>query len=402
MSDIAIGPAGSTDSAFKRRTIALMLAIGILAFIGMLLLGAFAPDLRSGKNGGAHALSQSATGYSGLVRLAEATGRNPIVIRNDRQLGSEDLLVLTPESRSKGLSAILQARRSKATLLVLPKWVVANDRDHPGWVRRTGVGPSLALPDQLDGLKLTRVRSGGRPLRRADAALPAAAAFRAPLPLQVMSGIDFEPLIVDAHGRTVLVRVGDGPLYVLSDPDLLANNGIKSLDQARAALALLDWLNVTGATTIGFDVTLNGFGHSRSPLRLAFEPPFLAMTLTIAAALLLAGLYALNRFGAVRRRGRAIAFGKSALVENSAAMIRKARRETHMGGPYAAVIREQAVRRFGVPPRLRDAGIDEYLDGLGGDRRFTDLVREAEQAGDRTSMVEAAQALHRWEKEKSR
>ena len=43
----------------------------------MLVLGAYAPDLRSGHNGGAHALSNAATGFSGLVRLAEATGRNP-------------------------------------------------------------------------------------------------------------------------------------------------------------------------------------------------------------------------------------------------------------------------------------------------------------------------------------
>lgn len=402
MSDIAIHRVPSADNGFRRRTVMLMLAVGILAFVGMLLLGAFAPDLRSGRNGGAHALSQAATGYSAIVRLAHDTGRGPVVIRNERQLDGEDLLVVTPEARSEGLTEILRERSSKATLVVLLKWTVVADRDHPGWVRRTGVGASIDLPEQLEGLKLSRVRSGGRPLRSADPALPSEAVFRAPRPLQVMSGIQLEPLIVDDHGRIVLARVGEGPLYVLSDPDLLSNKGMKDLGQARAALAMLDWLNVTGAETIAFDVTLNGFGHSRSPLRLAFEPPFLAMTLAITATLVLAGIYAFNRFGPSLRRERAIAFGKAALVDNSAAMIRKARREMNMGGPYAAMIRERAVARFAVPARLRDAELDEYLDGLGGDHRFTDLAHAAEQAGDRTSMVEAAQALHRWEKEKSR
>ena len=52
----------------------LITSIGVFAFIAMLVLGAYAPDLRSGRNGGAHALSNAASGFSGLVRLAEATG----------------------------------------------------------------------------------------------------------------------------------------------------------------------------------------------------------------------------------------------------------------------------------------------------------------------------------------
>ena len=58
--------------------------------------------------------------------------------------------------------------------------------------------------------------------------------------------------------------------------------------QARAALALLDFLNSTGAKSVLFDVTANGLGRSRSPLRLAFDAPFLAVTLTIFVAMLLA------------------------------------------------------------------------------------------------------------------
>jgi len=401
MSDIAIGRANH-GSLFRHRTLALVLSIGILAFIGMLLLGAFAPDLRSGHDGGAHALSKAATGYSALVQLAADTGRHPVVIRNERQLVSEDLLVLTPAKRADRLEDILQARSAKATLVVLPKWVVSKDPDHSGWVRRVALGAWIDLPDQLKGLKLSTVPSGGRALRIVDPALPATISFRSPRPLQVMTGPEFEPLITDDRGRVVLARVGGGPLYVLSDPDLLSNRGMKDLRQASAALALLDWLNTTDAETVGFDVTLNGFGHSRSPLRLAFEPPFLAMTLAIAATLLLAGFHALNRFGAARQRSRAIAFGKTALVDNGAAMIRKAKREVAMGAPYAATIRERAITRFGVPARLRDADLDAYLDGLDGNRRFTDLARAAERAGDRAALVEAAQALHRWEKEKSR
>ena len=117
--------------------------------------------------------------------------------------------------------------------------------------------------------------------------------------------------------------------------------------QARSALAMLDFLNSTDADGVLFDVTANGLGRSRSPLKLAFDPPFLAVTLTIFAAMLLAAWQALNRFGPVRRRERAIAFGKAALVDNSAALIRKAGREATPRQPLCR--RHSQSRRRSVP-----------------------------------------------------
>src|SRR3546814_3724431 len=97
----------------------------------------------------------------------------------------------------------------------------------------------------------------------------------------------FIPLITDGRGGTVLARLGN--LYILADPDLLDNAGMKDARNAASALALLDWIKGEDATSIGFDVTLNGLGGSRSPLTLAFDPPFLAMTLALAAVALLLG-----------------------------------------------------------------------------------------------------------------
>lgn len=417
MSDIAIGRAAAGDATFRLRTVALMLAIGIIGFAGMLVLGAYAPDLRSSRNGGAHALSNAATGFSGLVQLAEATGRNPRIHRDERNYGSEDLLVLTPEDGATNVSRPWMARQDKPTLFIFPKWSTVRDDDHDGWVQRSG----LVSIDEPQGvlapghkLRIARRRSGGRPLVT-DPGLPAAIRFRAARPLQVITGIDLtkvsvserngkllHPLVTDGAGGIVVAQIGDGPFYVLSDPDLLSNIGMKDAGQAASALALLDWLNASGAEGIDFDVTLNGFGRSPSPLRLAFEPPFLAMTLALVAALLLAGLHALGRFGPVRPRQRAIAFGKAALVDNSAAMVRKAGREARLGARYVAVVRDRAVRAFGVPARLRDEALDAYLDGLGGGGRFTELAGAAAAAEDRQGLVDAARALHDWQREKMR
>src|SRR3954471_11402234 len=121
MSEISGSPDGASGSAFNPATMLLITAIGALAFIAMLVLGAYAPDLRSVHNGGSHALSNAATGFSGLVRLAEATGRHPSIVRN---LGGveedESLLVATPDSGTDDLSGLLRSHQGKPILLVMP------------------------------------------------------------------------------------------------------------------------------------------------------------------------------------------------------------------------------------------------------------------------------------------
>ncbi|MDO7835938.1 hypothetical protein Q4610_12865 [Sphingobium sp. HBC34] len=413
MSDIAIGVQPGDGALFRGRTVALMLAIGIAGFIGMLVLGAYAPDLRSGRNGGAHALSNAVTGYAGLVQLADATGRHPHILRSSHGFDTEDLLIVTPESGATDISQALIQRATRPTLFVLPKWQMAPDDDHPGWARYQG----LVSLDEPIGVLAPGVRFTMRHYRSGGGWLTAHGVpgrFWAPRPIQVITGIDpanrqqqdqwrkLTPLLTDGRGGMVLAQVGEGPLYVLADPDLLNNRGMKDLGQARAALALLDWMNSTGAEGIAFDVSMNGFGHSRSPLKLLFEPPFLAMTLAIVAALLLAGLHAFGRFGPPRIRARAVTFGKAALVDNSALLIRKAGREARLGGRYAAAIRDRAARIFGAPARLRDGALDQYLDSLKGAHRFTDLVQAAQAARDRHSLLEAAQALHDWQRDKGR
>jgi len=402
MSDIAIGAPDPT--ALSARTTALLLIVGLIGFAGTVILGAYAPDLRSGRNGGAHALSNAATGFSGLVRLAEATGRGGQVIRNERLWDTEDLVVVTPERAATDMSKVISTRPNKPTLVILPKWKTAADTNKTGWVRIDGLvdqyePEGVLAPDTA--LKILRWRSGAQPLVAANLVLRDVR-FIAPRPLQTMSGGNLKPLITDRTGNIVVGQVADRPLYIVADPDLLSNVGMKDARQAEAALLLLDYMNSTGAESINFDVTLNGFGKSLSPLKLAFDPPFLAVTLTIVAAMLLAGLQTLGRFGSPRARPRAIAFGKAALVDNAAMLVRRAGRVKTLGGRYADMIRDRAAVAFGAPARLRDAALDAYLDGLVGGTQFTALSGAASAADDRHSLLAATQALHNWKKERSR
>lgn len=399
MSEIAIGSRGSSEGAFNRATMLLIIAIGTLAFIAMLVLGAYAPDLRSGRNGGTHALSNAATGFSGLVRLAEATGRRPRIVRSVDELDSEDLAVITPDHGWVNLADVLEARGPRATLIVLPKWETAPSRTNSGWVEVSGLLPAGDPERTLDPaapFKVARVRSQGEQLRTVDLTAPPELRFIAPRVTQTIANSRLKPLITDVSGRIILGQVGNRPLYVLADPDLINNHGMGDERQARGAMALLDFLNSTGATSVLFDVTVNGLGRSRSPLKLAFDPPFLAVTLTIFVAMLLAGVQALVRFGAPQRTERAIAFGKSALVDNSAALIRKAGREADLGPRYVDVIRERAVALFRLPATLSPEVLDQRLEGLNTRRSFNHLANEANQARSRDELLGVAQSLHQW------
>jgi hypothetical protein len=378
--------------------------VGVLAFFAMLVLGAYAPDLRSGRNGGAHALSNAATGFSGLVRLAEGTGRNPVIVRSTSQLGDEALAVVTPERRDANLTDILERRGGRVTLIVLPKWVTQRDPLRSGWVRIVKLIPPFAPEGVLAPAyeyTISRAKEKGSPLRTASAPAGQEFGFVSPEVTQFLNGKKFEPVIVDGKDRLVLAKVTDRPIYVLADPDLLNNHGIANAKQAAAALALLDFLNSTGSDSILFDVTTNGLGHSRSPLRLAFDPPFLGITLVILVAMMLAGWQSLVRFGEPRRPQRALAFGKAALVENSAALIRKAGRETHLASRYVDTIRERATALFRLPPWLKGQDVDERLDALSTQSKFSELAAAAESARHRDDLLFAARKLNQWLKEVS-
>jgi len=403
MSEIAIGSGASSESAFSRKTMLWITAVGVLAFIAMLVLGAYAPDLRSGKNGGAHALSNASVGFSGLVKLAEATGRNPVIVRSLEDLESEDLAIVTPEDSGTDLTKLLQRRGSRVTVIVLPKWMTSRDPVKPGWVEvhgliYKGAPEGVLAPDW----KLTierHKRAGLEPLLTAAEGAPSELQFLSPAVVQTISGDKLEAVITDQRGRIVLGKRVDRPLYVLADPDLLNNHGLGDERQAAAAMALLDYLNSTDSTSVMFDVTANGFGRSRSPLKLAFDPPFLAVTLTIFMAMLLAAIQAAIRFGSPRRPERAIAFGKAALVDNSAGLIRKAGREANLGPRYVDVIRDRAAALFRLPATLSPEALDHRLEAMNPRRSFAELANLTEAARSRDELLGCAQSLHHWVEE---
>ncbi|MFN3387397.1 MAG: hypothetical protein ACK40O_00570, partial [Allosphingosinicella sp.] len=350
---------------FDPRLIAAMLVAGLVAFGLFLVLLAYSADFRSGRDGRPHALSMSAVGFHGVVKLIAASGGRVETIRSAADLSREDLVVATiePGTSADALEDFIAERDEGATLLVLPKWEVAPHPLKKGWVHAAGRIPPSRYARLLEKMGVEEVGLA-RPAVRTGRGRDWAEGLRAPLPLpvQTVKGKTLQPVLATDEGDMVVAQVGEGALYVLADPDLLNNKGMRDPAVAKGALDLLTMVNWEGAESVSFDLTLNGFESRPNLLKLAFEPPFLPLTIAIVFAAMLAGLHGANRFGPERREPRAIAFGKAALVENSAALFRVARREHSTGAAYAEAIREAAARESGAHLALAERDLDAYLD----------------------------------------
>jgi hypothetical protein len=390
---------------FSVRLVVGLVVAGLIAFAALVFLLAYGNRIAPVRGEAASALSIGATGYKGLITLV-GRFRETSMVSRPADMETENLLVVPLDARAQraDVARLLELRRGRATLLILPKWLTGPDRSHRGWVRAVGpvlgtmsadlIGAKAAVTVRPEAVSPDRFASGEDILDGLQVPVPGNA--------QTIAG-ELSPLLTIPNGDILVARIGDQPHYVAADPDLFNNHGIKDPARARAALAMIDALNATGASGVAFDLTVNGIGADNAPslLRTALEPPFLAMTLALLFAALLAGLHGAFRFGRPRREERAIAFGKAALVENSAGLIRLARRETRLGGAYAEVVRQDAARLAAAPPALQGEALDAYLDRLTkGDRPpFSYLASRLAAARDRHDLVAAARALFSWKKD---
>ena len=403
----------SKTSAFSPRVAISLFLVGVFSFSAFITLSTFAPELMDGDDAQAHALSRSAIGYSGIVRLLKASG-TAVTIRRTPPATGEDryMVVLTP--RSPLTHAEVEKLRAWRTLIILPKWIPFPSFQHKGWV---GEARSSSLDEAEDVIKAlipkVQIKRASKPhapklsFEKKEADLLSNTKTLNPgaiSELQTISGDNITPVAKTAQGETILgVIRGEehADIYVLSDPDLLNNQGIANIDNAKAGLAILNALHANG-DPLSFDVTLNGFLRSRSVLRLAFEPPLLALTLSFIIVSALIAWRAATRDGPSRREARDIAFGKRTLADNSAALFRLAGREFTMAKRYADLVRTTVAARIGIP-QDNDSKASAELDRIAIQHNiqpsYSALAAQATAATSPEQALTAARQLHSWQQE---
>lgn len=389
---------GAAQEPFSRKTLFWGIFASLLAAAGFFLLSTYAPDFREPAGGGTP-FSKGGTGYAGLVEWLKLTnGQAPPMERGEKDLASPlastFLLVVTiaPGSDPAALDRLIKARSGKDTLFVLPKWQTFPLLGHDGWETKIERLPNSVVNDWLGRIAKAKLGEARNTLSQINIA-----GRMVPAPDELQWVADEHPLIAAGDGRAILTELDNEPFYILTDPDFINNAGLKDEQTAAAALDMIAMIEPAKGAVM-FDLTLHGIGQKYDLAKLLVEPPFLALTLSVLVAAALAFLHGLGRFGPPRAEGRAIAFGKRALVDTTAMLLRRAGRLQGLGGRYAALMRQRTAALLGAPHGLQGEALDRWLDSRdkGEAHGFTARFKAVNDSNSLAAMHEAAEKLHDW------
>jgi hypothetical protein len=389
------------------RTAAILLLVGAFASLALLLLLAYAPDLRNADNTGNNGLSRSAIGFAGLRELLQLSGIPAEIDRS--RLGHTTrpgLIIVTPDATTSPVDLRDFVSSADApVLIVLPKWETVPLPLQNGWVMKAGVIPPLIvtrLIARVLPLGITR-----RPGDTKEITLSSPySIITIPEPLssieqlQTVGGRGDELLIVQGRGNAAVLlsrRQGTREFHILSDPDLMNNHGLSDRATAHAALAIIGALRI-GKGPVLLDVTLNGLGSSPSLLRSMFEQPFRGASICALLAAILMALHALVRFGAPEGRPE-IERSKKALADNTAGLVRMTGREGGMARRYVAATRDMALARLGarrVTLQAQDALLAALERNNGLDGTYAQLSAEAAEARKSDDLIRIAGKVYAW------
>jgi hypothetical protein len=223
--------------------------------------------------------------------------------------------------------------------------------------------------------------------------------------VQLMVSGWLRPIVGSDRGMLLGEVIGfDPPLWVLSDPDVIATHGIGHGDNAAFALALIDALRPAGGTVV-MDETIHGFVSEPSLWKAALEPPFVLATMQALAALAVLLWATVGRFGPPLQAERAIVPGAATLLDTGANLLKPDRH----GGPilrrYADAVLREVGDRLHAPRQLTPAQRGDWLDRLGRSRKAGESwqalaaeVAAAEASGQPSRLTAVAARLHRWKK----
>lgn len=366
----------------RRRTAALVITGGVAFCLSLFFV--FWSDPTDRPIAGNSSYSVSAIGHAALLALLRDRGYEVRVNRNreGRSVAERDLLlILEPElgfrrampreeaeaddpdgthgTRPESLDRLLQDKAQ--ALIALPKWQAdpVAARQAGIWRRRDHVqGVSLTPPGAVRALARALLGDGEARIVRK----PAAGQWDSKLGdanilldrPQLIASSNLEPLVANRDG----ILIGQVPgtrIAVLSDPDLIANHGLRTAGNAQLALRLIDRFLPFGGS-VHVDETQHGFAVVPSLPRLLFQPPFLAATLLALAALASLAWIGTTRLGAPVAAARTGVSGNILLMRNAGRLLAASGNDVYIAERYAEAVIDEASRRFHLPQGAGNRG----------------------------------------------
>jgi hypothetical protein len=216
------------------------------------------------------------------------------------------------------------------------------------------------------------------------------------------------PIVAGAAGILVGELNRNRSVWVLADPDVIANHGIGEGDNAALALAIIDRLRGRNGPVV-FDETVHGYlAQPTNPLALLVQFPFVIATIQVLAALGLLLWATVARFGAPQSAPPPLSAGRQGLLQNVAQLIAFAGHQQVMVRRYVQETVRDAARQLHAPPGLSGPTLAAWLTRVGEARGVSvdcaAVIGEVEsltdtRRADLTPLVRIARDIHRWKRE---
>ena len=402
----------SAPAIFSPRLLIGWLAAAVLIFAASLF---FLGGGDSGKPGadtiGPSSFSRSAIGYAGIAEILHRLDIPVVKSQYDAlgKLHAGGVLVITdPKPTAVNNDADDDTvdddlDGAKTLLLVLPKWHGVASEQHRGWIEKAHLIDSASVRWALS-----------LALAKGDVVRPGAlkdwsqnqlgVAPTLDDTVQLMRGAQLKPIVASPDGILVgeMSRKGRR-LWILADPDVMANHGIGLKGNAAFSVALIDALRGSGGNVV-FDETLHGYvARPMSPLKLLVEFPFVFATAQLLLAVALLLWATVGRFGAPAAAAAALDAGKLGLIENTAKLLDFAGHHRMMVRRYGQASVRDVARLLRAPRGLSDGQLVDWLQRVGRARGVTTdialLYREIEAGAEAKRLTTIAGAIHHWKGE---
>ena len=120
----------AADGVFSPKVLLALIAAGVFATAAYLMLSAYEPDLRASRGGGAHAVSRSAVGYAGIVRLLRLMDEPVTISQSDAARTNYPGLMVAPQ-----LSLLIECEEGRS--------LMAPHKALSAWLARMEARPSM-------------------------------------------------------------------------------------------------------------------------------------------------------------------------------------------------------------------------------------------------------------------
>lgn len=388
---------------FSRTTLWIIVGVTLASLGVMIALTIMGPAAKS--SAGSDGYSVSAIGHQGLVHLLEQLDVPVVLSRNDSATKAKRGLLVIAEPKTtdkeKARLELMISNAPRAVLVILPKWY-GYAADDGKWISDAQLQPLAELEQVLDAIGITETD----PVSRTPAAPKWTAHEDFPVPVikSNVQGVSKVLLVssIDDGARALLGHFShEGKeIWVLADPDVVNNAGLRQPANAALAVALIDRLREGGPVV--FDETVHGNAQAPSLLRVLFEFPLVLATMQVLICAVLVLWAAMVRFGPKRAPPPPLAPGKDFLIANTASLLRYGGHDHDALERYLAA-NVQVVRRALHAPELPPPALATWLEHVrklrGARTSLVDLQLEIASAREPRHILELADQVYRWRQE---